>query len=476
MPRFSEAYDVGIGPLDDWFDPILETDTTLFVDPFLIHDDDEPFWQRSYERIITFFNEVLKLVAVSGGDRSSRAWRRAAELLSFHEPAEFALGYGVRTIFGAGIGREIGESVLQTAHIAIRAGLEEMRDLNELFLLGDNIGPDRIGDLVCNILKGSFIEYTQAVATRHEIPTAKLPIQHADWSGEGPRWIDRYVDLPRNLVYPSTAVLLTPRRFLRRLPTVDVESFWDWAWLNYGDDLKANFNYHLASQADRREIMRLARFRDSSLWLEYVRSRDRSPYDFDTDPQNVQVLYDGPPLLAALAYEVPGPRRPQDFCGYVKDLIDDFKWLVEQRGGWELLWSGTNPRNERTCQKLFESSLVLVCRNADVDMSRESDAGSGPVDFKISDGWVRRALIELKRAQSSSLRPNVTFQLPAYLESEDASCGYLVVIQFYEEDMAEAKMEWVTNECARIAADSGKTYEPIFVDARRDKPSASKLR
>jgi len=36
--RFSEAFGVVRGQGDDWFDPVLERDTRLFVDPFLIAD------------------------------------------------------------------------------------------------------------------------------------------------------------------------------------------------------------------------------------------------------------------------------------------------------------------------------------------------------------------------------------------------------------------------------------------------------
>jgi hypothetical protein len=476
MPHFSEAFGIDARPEDDWFDPILESDTTLFVDPFLISDDDDPYWQNAYEGLIEFFNATLKLVAASGGDKRSAAWKRAAQLLSFKEPAEFALGYGDHTILGAGIGHGIGDAVLRTAHLAIRAGLDEVQDLNELLLLGDNIGPDRIGDLVCNILKASFIEYTQRVAKRHAIETTKLPVTNASWHRDELRWIDRYVNLPRNPNFPSLGVLLTPQRFLRRLPTVDIDDFWDWAWLHYGEDLKLKFNYQISTKADRAEIMRLARYQESQLWLEYVRSREKEPYDIRSDPQNVRILYDGPPTFAALSTFTESPATPDDFCSYVGSLIHDFKWIVEDRRGWEILWSGRNPRNERTCQTLFESSLILVCRRADIDMSRESDTGTGPVDFKMSQGWERRALIELKRAQSSSLRPNVKFQLPQYLKSEAATCGYLVIAQFFEEDTKPEKMDWIRGECARVSAETGKNYEPVFIDARNQKPSASTIR
>ena len=38
--RFSEVFGVTIGDEDDWFDPLLTSDTKLFVDPFRVYADD----------------------------------------------------------------------------------------------------------------------------------------------------------------------------------------------------------------------------------------------------------------------------------------------------------------------------------------------------------------------------------------------------------------------------------------------------
>jgi hypothetical protein len=474
VPRFSEQFGIRLQAADDWFDPTLERDTSLFVDPFLISDDPDPFWSASYADLITFFNTVLILIADSGGRHGSQSWRRASALLTFHEPAEFALGYGVDTIFGSGTGAKIRDDIMTVARQAIALGLDQVSNLEELMLLGQAIGPDRIGDLVCNVLKSSFIRYTQDVVSRHGLPTHSLPVKNADWSRDEFRWIDRYVDLPRNGVYPRTPVLLTPSRFLRELPTVDADSFWEWAWLNYEDDLKQQFNYHIAQRVDRREIIRLARSRQN-IWRAYVQSRDRRPYDLHRDSRDHVTTYNGSHQLAALI-RAEVPQDSAGFCAFVKSLLNDFRWTIEEKRGWEILWTDTGPRSERVAQVLFSQTLTLVCRAANIDLSREVETGRGPVDFKFSAGWSARTLVELKLAHSSSLKSNVRFQMPQYLKSEDVPCGYLVVIQFDDNEVSEEKVNWITSECARISAESGKLYEPIFVDARQNPPSASTQR
>ena len=74
-------------------------------------------------------------------------------------------------------------------------------------------------------------------------------------------------------------------------------------------------------------------------------------------------------------------------------------------------------------------SILHTCKIYDVDLTPEANAGPGPVDFKFSAGWSRRALVELKFSKSSSVWDNLEKQTPAYLEADDIECGYFLVIQ-----------------------------------------------
>lgn len=53
---FSEYFDITRTSVDDWFDPILDSDTKLFVDPFLIFQDLDAHWRDAHERLIDHFN------------------------------------------------------------------------------------------------------------------------------------------------------------------------------------------------------------------------------------------------------------------------------------------------------------------------------------------------------------------------------------------------------------------------------------
>lgn len=474
MPRFSTAYTITKGAVDDWFDPVLELDTHLSVDPFLISEDHDPFWTAAHGRLIDFFNEVLKLIARSAGRRGSPHWDKAARLLSFPEPAEFALGYSKNGIFGAGTGAGLARPMLDAANAAVQAGIRQIDRFEEIELFGEAIGADRIGDLVCNVLKEEFTVYTQTIADGHHLPTEPLPVRHAAWDKTNLRWVDREVALPRNTAWSRRhAVLLTPERFLRHLPTFDPSAFWDWAWSNHNEQLRRDFSYQIGQRVNRREIARLAQ-RHRNLWRQYLASLPKQPYDVAIDPDFRVQLYDGSRQLAAQIT----PRaltEPAEFRDFVADLLTKFKWMVEDRGGWELLWAGDKPRNEWLVQRLLLQTVTLTCADHGIDVTAEAGTGRGPVDFKFSTGWSCRALVEVKLAASGSLRRNVQYQLPQYLRSEGVSVGFVVIIQYHHADLRPEVVDQVRQLCQEVASEREMTYEPVFIDVRRDKPSASRL-
>jgi len=50
---------------DDWFDTILDDDTQLFVDPFLIFKETAGLWAGAHDDIINHFNRAFVLIAAS---------------------------------------------------------------------------------------------------------------------------------------------------------------------------------------------------------------------------------------------------------------------------------------------------------------------------------------------------------------------------------------------------------------------------
>jgi hypothetical protein len=118
--------------------------------------------------------------------------------------------------------------------------------------------------------------------------------------------------------------------------------------------------------------------------------------------------------------------------------------------------------------------MVGYCKAHNIDLTRESNAGRGPVDFKFSRGWKRRALVEIKLANNTRYWDGLMKQTPQYMRSEGINCGYFLTVQFTDEDLSRDRVSRVEDAARKVSEDRGYEVTPIFVDAR-PKPSASKL-
>src|ERR1700728_3251258 len=159
--------------LDDWFDPILDADTELFVDPFLVFKESQGFWKSAHAALINHFNRAFLMIAEGNRNPAALAYKKALALLVFKEPKELCLGYTSKGTSGLGSGLGYAEAIARAIAEAITRGLLDIRHFEELGILNEGIGPDRISDITCTILKSRLIEYTQLIATRHGIPVSK---------------------------------------------------------------------------------------------------------------------------------------------------------------------------------------------------------------------------------------------------------------------------------------------------------------
>lgn len=155
--RFSEAFGIGRDAADDWFDPLLLTDTKLFVDPFRIWVDESDEWSGAHDSLVSFFDMVLALIAKSNGDYGHPAWKKAERLLLFPEPNEFCLGYSEGLPIGSGSGKGLRTGIMLGAVHAKRVGAR-VKHVEELTLFQEGLGADRISDIACNVLKSSSRE------------------------------------------------------------------------------------------------------------------------------------------------------------------------------------------------------------------------------------------------------------------------------------------------------------------------------
>lgn len=480
--RFSEKFNVVRSDDDDWFDLLLNQDTPLYIDPFLVFDDGDPRWKDARADVTAFYELALRRVIESGGKSDSPAWISAVNLLRCPEPNEFALGLSVGDPQGSGVGKVKAERIARVLDIVKGADTVALSSIAGFAIFVEGMGVDLISDTLCNILKSHFIKYTQDVATRHGVKTESIPVKNHSWDRNRGRWISGRVTLPFNPMQKS-AVLLTPERFLQDIPMLEPEQFWNWAE-NEGEQLRVALNIDLAKELSKSEKVahaRAAAKRRPELAIQFLTEFNNTykaePYDVGADPKGLVQWYERGQQLAANSEPAIAPEQRADVPKFVHSLALSFKEEVEERDGWKVLWDAKRKEHakEEVSQALAGAMWRTQCKAAGIDISKEVNMGRGPVDFKFSRGWEARALLEVKHIGATAFFTGAGRQIPQYLKSESIDSAVYLAIGFTDADFGEQRLKRVTETCESLQEQKGMTVIPVFVDARpHTKVSASR--
>ncbi|MGH3042421.1 MAG: hypothetical protein ACRDNG_11915, partial [Gaiellaceae bacterium] len=91
-----------------------------------------------------------------------------------------------------------------------------------------------------------------------------------------------------------------------------------------------------------------------------------------------------------------------------------------------------------------------------------------------SQGWARKAIVEVKLARNSKYWPSIRKQVVQYVKAEGVPCGFFLSVQFTQNDLAKVRGDRVHAAAAEASKECGRTIKAKFLNAQR-KPSASKL-
>lgn len=471
--RFSEQFGIKRSHADDWFDPHLTVDTKLFIDPLLLLLAGDP-WAAGHDRLITHFVRCYELVAKATGSGSTSGMM-ARRLLTFPEPAELCLGYTAVGSKGSGSGSAFAQRMADGIAVAIARGLARPEHIEEIGILNEGIGADRISDAVGNVLKADFISYTQEVCARHGIETASHRVRNTRVFPDEGRWLTEPVLLPTNLEN-GKPIILVPEILLNDLPTLNAD---EWFESNLNEDIRNQFNLKVGERVRKADIVRIAREHPDRVrtWARQQTSRkDLHGYDFSDDPRGV-VQWDKLPVAYAEAHPLNLLSEPKDkveLRALIGQMLEQFRHFIEDQRGWSLLWnSDGREKPEEAAQLIFLGMAQHYLRLFNVEVDREVELGRGPVDFKIASGSKLRLLIEIKKAHNGKFWHGLQTQLPSYLTSDDCDYGWYMAIRYRNNKASETRMIELPAIVKTTAQQTGKTIEYTAIDAR-PKDSASK--
>lgn len=470
--QFSKYFEIGVDDHVDWFDPILDTDTRLFVDPFLIFKESADPWSTAHSELIDYFDRAFRLLSEHEDNRRSLQYRRVVTLMEFREPGEFCLGYVATGTRGSGAGTGLAEQITEAMRQAIKRGLDEgMAHFEELGVLVERINRDRISDMTLSILKPRFIEYTQKVARELGVQVEPLEVANSVYDPIRKRWIARTFALPRN-PFTGKAVLLVPKRFLRELPTLNPNDWFDYSETTLRDDM----NLTVMENVNSREIVRLARSRSELIreWTKARENRPAAPYDVDRDPKGYH-NWDMLAMRFVSAHPI-SPQRGESVHDFVGRMVDTFKHYIEHERGWPLLYNDDTgkPKREESVQLLFKGIVQHYCLANEVRIDREVYLGRGPVDFAFTKSAFERVLLEIKKMTNNDYWNGLEKQLISYLTSDQCDYGWFLAVRYDDKPVSVTRTRDLAKRTSSAATETGFDLRAEWIDAR-PKASASNL-
>lgn len=407
-------------------DAILDVDSKLFIDPYLLKTTTAPELQGSYTALSTRFGQVLKLLEKADGKKfGDPFWRQALRLFAFPEVQGLCIGYAQKNTSGSGMGIQLRMQVLQTAKVIVDAGITDPEIFELMGIFEEGIGADRISDMVARIILHDLLAYSERIFAELEVRTKKIKVEEQTY---------KLVQNHHN----NWPIILLPRDILRDLPIA-------YTW----DDIEyvSSFNRQLRNKVN--QIVRLSygkqRFTKSDLrrlflshtdlledLIKVYKSSPARRYNFDVDPSGQLIWHrKAKEYVEKHPLELSLPLLPKtdDVGGVVLAICEKFKDLVENNALYTLLYDQANkPKKEEAAQKLFFGIADSYCEANNLDLSREPNAGRGSVDFKISKGYQSRVIVETKLTTNPRLQHGFETQIGEYQKAEKSHQAIYLII------------------------------------------------
>ena len=444
------------------FDPILDKDNAFFINIQRLKETTTPEFESSYKRINDFFRKIIKLL-----DRAEQksikdtCFRAAFDIFKFSEVNGICLGFGEKAP-GSGFGPKISKMVLETAYDIVKAGIEDPEFFQLLPLFQDNVGPDRLSDMIATLILPDIQAYTERVNQQLGIT------------------IDNYPDKLFNnglLCNPAKGyeVLLLPTEILHKLP---VAKSWEEidSVIVENNTIRAMMNNEVAEHwtqwaaTDRKYYLREKIFKDSEKCKQVIEAYREEKLDAYNPEEQIDYF------LAKLWQRIEKSgiswlskhkSREIDSKAASLEILNFFKNWVEYNRGWEVILSAGTQKREKIVQRVIHLSGIAYIQANNLSLSCEADEGRGPVDFKISRGQ-DITVIEVKLSSNGQYMHGYDTQVEEYAKAEQTDNMIYVLVDVGN----PVKVKKLLDRYNRDIDEGKKVPEVIMIDST-SKESAS---
>jgi len=411
------------------FNPVLNFDTKLFVEPLLLKKSSNPIIKASFETYNEFFRKLLKLIKASK-EEGDKPWRAAKERVKFPEYKATCIGYGSDSINGSGSGRELNEKILQSAKEIVDLARDDPEIFQLLPLLEEGIGADIVSDMTQTIIDDEICQFTVEAMK-------ELGIQGTYMQG-------KYV-LPWNPYYKCPVKLL-PNDVLSNLPMADTFDDWVTKVASENRILRNGINEHIGKEwfecnkAQKKESILEFIKTDKDFFfavLKTLQDTTLDHYDIEKDYQGLRRwLEDSKKFITPQTFNKIKSVEEKQVALFeaVEEVIAHFKDLIERQDLWRIFWTehGSDLKhvNELYSQMLFYmvSNTWLIAQDSNISVDRFFNQETKQIHYVFSVSKKCSVTVQIKHSDNfAGLEKSYDKQNSLYNEGKAKRSLYVVM-------------------------------------------------
>lgn len=392
------------------FDCVLDNDSRFFINLMRLKVSDVPEFKWAYQRINDYFSEIATFLNASDS-KEDKLYKTAFKRFKPLEINGINLGFS-KSKYGAAFGKKLREQVISDAFDIVKKGIQYPEIFQLVSLFEENIGPDRLSDMISTIIYPDIVAYTKRIQ-------CELKVNKKNY----PDCVFRDDGLIVN-PYKGCEILLLPMDILHELP---IAQCWDDIdrVVSENENIRREINEVVGQEwsrwyaRDKKAYLKEYIFKDPercSRVIEGYKKSEIEKYDLNQDIDYFVEKIIKSMRKAGIHFNVENAKRKNSFEAAI-DVLNIFKEWIEYNKGWDNVQSADSKKREKVVQRLVHLGAKNYISANDLDISFEPDAGRGPVDFKVSRGG-DKTIVEIKLSTNDQYLHGYEEQVEEYGKAE----------------------------------------------------------
>jgi len=433
------------------FDAVLDADSHFFINIKRLQATKVPEFADSYEKINAYFHNIGLLL--SNAQIGDKLYRTAVMKFDFPEVNGINLGFS-KSNRGAGFGRVLRGQIIKDAYEIIQSGTAEPELFHLIGLFEENVGPDRLSDLVARLVYDDIIRYSQRIYNKLGITSAKYRGYQFDGG------------IPKN-PYKNAPILLLPTTILHELPIAR-----DWDDIDRvcreNDAIRAEINALVSAEWSKMASAQKKRYLKEWVFKNPDRlGRVINAYKAKTVGE-YNPYSDIDYLISFLVNDLDMPEQSDSSLEASMKILDAYKQWVEYHRGSNVLAEAYTKNAEKTVQRTIHSTALMYCRDKNWHIGPESDGGRGPADFVLSRGN-DKTVIEVKLTSNRDCVHGLEVQIEEYAKAEQTDNKIFVVV---DNGKNSGRVSSVLEKRDELAAQNKNPATVLVIDAKPKRPAS----